>query len=362
MSGLKCENKAEEADGGLPGILMVGNFLPDAANYGTVGREIAKRLAETGWKVWVTSKRMARIPRLLDMMSTTWRRRAQYQVAQVDVYSGPAFFWAETVARLLRRVGRPFVLTLHGGGLPEFARAYPGRVRKLLASAAVVTSPSPFLREHLRAYREDIRVIPNAIDVAQYAFREREQPRPELLWLRAFHSCYNPTMAVHVTRRVRDRNDSARLRMVGPDKRDGSLDECLKVRTQLKLEREVDFPGPVPKSQVGAILESADILLNTTDYDNTPVSLVEAMACGLCIVTTNVGGIPFLVRHEREALLVSPRDPSAMADEVCRLLGDRELASRLSRSARREAERYDWSSVLPQWDSLLRTLGAGKTS
>jgi glycosyltransferase involved in cell wall biosynthesis len=77
------------------------------------------------------------------------------------------------------------------------------------------------------------------------------------------------------------------------------------------------------------------------------------MACGLCIVSTDVGGMTYLLDHETNALLVRPDDPEAMADAVQRILSDSDLAARLSSNARRKAEGFDWEAVLPRWRNLL---------
>jgi glycosyltransferase involved in cell wall biosynthesis len=100
-------------------------------------------------------------------------------------------------------------------------------------------------------------------------------------------------------------------------------------------------------------MSQGDIFLNTTNVDNTPVSVLEALACGLCVVSTDVGGIPYLLEHEEDALLVPPDDAEAMAAAVRRVLTEPGLAERLSRNARKKAEGFDWSVVLPQWERLL---------
>jgi glycosyltransferase involved in cell wall biosynthesis len=99
--------------------------------------------------------------------------------------------------------------------------------------------------------------------------------------------------------------------------------------------------------------------LNTTNVDNTPISILEAMACGLCVVSTSVGGIPYLLEHEHDALLVPPNDPEAMAIAVRRLLTEPGLAERLSRNGRQKAEQFDWSIILPQWEALLISVAQG---
>ena len=175
-------------------ILLVGNFLSSSVGTRGVCEDLAVRLEALGWSVLTTSCRRSRLPRLADMLSTAWFERRRYAVAQVDVYSGPAFSWAEAVCWTLRRAGKPFVLTLHGGNLPGFARRWPGRVRRLLGSATAVTTPSRYLWERMGSFRKDVRLLPNSLDVSRYPFRVREQVRPQLVWLRAFHQIYNPDL------------------------------------------------------------------------------------------------------------------------------------------------------------------------
>lgn len=290
------------------------------------------------------------------MVSTVWRQKNHYAIAQVDVYSGLAFTWAEAVCWALRLIGKPYILTLHGGNLPVFAQSYPRRIRRLLSSANVVTTPSPYLLEALRLYRKDIRLLPNPLDLSHYIFGLREHPSPRLIWLRAFHKIYNPTLAIRsLSVLVRDFPD-VHLTMIGPDKGDGSLKLVHHLARKLGIAERLFLPGKVSKAAVPHWLNQGDIFLNTTNVDSNPVSVLEAMACGLCVVTTNVGGLPHMVEHEDEALLVQPNDPEAMAGAVKRLLAESGLAKRLSYQGRQKAEQQDWSFILPQWESLLTSV------
>ncbi len=123
-------------------VLLIGNFLSGSIGTRGVCEELAGRLTASGWSVLTTSSKPGRAARLADMLATVWTRRRDYDVAHIDVYSGAAFFWAESVAFALRRLSKPYVLTLHGGALPDFARQWPARTRHLLQSAAAVTAPS----------------------------------------------------------------------------------------------------------------------------------------------------------------------------------------------------------------------------
>ena len=339
-----------------PTILMVSNFLTAAGYNRGVCEDLAYRLRREDWQVITTSNRVGRISRLIDMVATAWMRRLDYSVAQVDVYSGSAFIWAEAVTWVLKRAGKPYILTLHGGNLPTFARRWPGRVKRLLKSAQVVTTPSRYLQEQMQAYRADLRLIPNPIEIDRYPFQLRNALKPRLVWLRAFCEIYNPTLAPRVIANLKPRYPSIHLIMVGPDKGDGSLQRTQHAAKSLGVEDAITWTGGVLKDDVPSWLNKGDIFINTTNIDNTPVSVMEAMACGLCVVSTNVGGIPYLLEHGENGLLVPPDDAEAMSAAIIRLLNDSTLATKISSNAREEAEAWDWSVILPKWDPLFQRI------
>src|SRR5881296_1240831 len=125
-------------------VLLVGNFLSASVRTRAVGEDLAARLRDRGYAVRTTSSLRPRVARLLDMVATVLRERHRYDIAQVDLYSGTAFIYAEVVAGLLRLLGKPHVLTLHGGNLPAFSQRWPRRVRSLLRGATAVTTPSRY--------------------------------------------------------------------------------------------------------------------------------------------------------------------------------------------------------------------------
>jgi len=145
-----------------------------------------------------------------------------------------------------------------------------------------------------------------------------------------------------------------RLTMHGPDKHDGALEAARDAARQLGVESLIRMPGAVPKSRVPEVLATGDIFLNTTDFDNVPVSVLEAMACGLCVVSTDAGGIRHLLQDGHDALLTPRGDADGMANAVRRILTEPGLAARLSLNARRKAETFDWSVVLPELERELK--------
>jgi glycosyltransferase involved in cell wall biosynthesis len=174
------------------------------------------------------------------------------------------------------------------------------------------------------------------------------------VWLRTFHRTYNPELAPKVLALLVKDFPHVHLAMAGRDARDGTREQTLRAASALGVLDRLAAPGLVTRGQVPDWLDAGDIFLNTSDVDNTPLSVLEAMASGLCVVTTNVGGMPHLVQDGEEALLVPPNDPDKMAAAVCRVLRDPALAARLSGRGRSRAESCDWSQVLPRWETLLR--------
>jgi glycosyltransferase involved in cell wall biosynthesis len=257
---------------------------------------------------------------------------------------------------------KPYALTLRGGNLPVFAQGSGKRVQRLLQSASVVTTPSAYLFEQMRPYRQDLVLLPNPLDLAKYPFTHRKHPAPNLVWLRAFHDIYNPSLAVRVVALLAKDFPAVRLVMSGPNKGDGSRESTMDLVLKLGVLERVTCLGGIPKDDVPHRLHQGEIFLNTPRVDNTPVSVLEAMACGLCIISTNVGGIPYMLEDEYDALLVPAGDPAAMAKAVQRLLTEDGLAERLSGNARRKAEQFDWSNILPIWERLLTGVSAEHTT
>jgi glycosyltransferase involved in cell wall biosynthesis len=107
----------------------------------------------------------------------------------------------------------------------------------------------------------------------------------------------------------------------------------------------VEFLGRRDIAQMANLYRSANIMLNTSTVDNSPNSIIEALACGVPVVTTNVGGIPKLVKHEYDALLVDPAQPEKLFVQISRLLEDPELSIRLVANGLITVEKFMWKNV-----------------
>ncbi|HEY6329783.1 MAG TPA: glycosyltransferase family 4 protein, partial [Blastocatellia bacterium] len=157
---------------------------------------------------------------------------------------------------------------------------------------------------------------------------------------------------------IQQAHPDARLVVAGAGKERRAL-ERLALALRLK---QTTFTGRVEPDRMRELYDCADIYLNSSNIDNMPGSILESFACGLPVVTTNAGGIPYIVRHEETGLMVDRNDHQALAAAAMRLLKDRELARKIILNARAECHKYQWSSVRNQWIDLYADIVGGSST
>ena len=334
--------------------LIVGYFNSRIVGRHSPSDDLANYLRSSGWPVLEASPIRNPSLRVAHMLYMAWVQRNDYSVAQVSVYSGRPFIWALLTCHLLRLARRSYILTLHGGGLPKFAKRFPRVVNQLLTSASFVTAPSKYLNLEMAPYRKEIVTIPNVLYIEQYRHRTISNCRPKLIWVRSLHSIYNPHLALEVVSILRPDFPQIQLTMIGSERERGVLKGLQRVVTELDLNDCVRFVPGIKHDEVVHWLSDHDVFLNTTNVDNAPVSVMEAMAMGLCVVSTDAGGVSHMLKAGFDSLLTPCGDAARMAEATKRVLCEPALAQMLSYNARRTAEEFDWSIEGPKWKAILR--------
>ena len=110
-------------------------------------------------------------------------------------------------------------------------------------------------------------------------------------------------MAIEVLKELKNTYPNAALCMVGPDK-DGTQADVQQLIKRYQLHDSVEITGVLSKEDWHKKSEDFDIFINTTNVDNTPVSVIEAMALGLPVVSTNAGGLPYLINNGKDGILI----------------------------------------------------------
>lgn len=301
------------------------------------------------------SDKRTQLSRLIDMIRALLRHRRHCSLVIIDTFSTRAFWYCYVISLMCRIFKIPYLPVVHGGLFENRLRNSPSISRQVFSNSATNISPSLFLKEIFERNGYEIVYIPNFIDLNQYAYRKRTVLKPNLLWVRAFHKIYNPLMAIRVIKQLTEYFPEALLTMVGTDK-DGSLAETQQLAKELGIESNVRFTGYLKKTDWIALSTQSDFFINTTTADNMPVSVMEAMALGLPIVSTNVGGIPYLLNDGINSYLVDNNDDQRMANCIRSLIAESKAGMHIASEARKQSEKLSWDKVGHQWISLIDKL------
>ncbi len=272
-------------------------------------------LLEERYEVVKASSLKNPVWRLLDMVYTFLRERREVQMVLIDTFSSLAFYFTCAIALLARFYNKPFIPILHGGNLPQRLQRSPLLSKWVFGHSFTNIAPSGYLHQAFSTAGFHTQLIPNYIHINLYAFQSRPNVSPRLLWVRAFHHTYNPEMAIRVVASLAPSYPAIQLCMVGPDK-DGSMERCKQLAVELGVADRIVFTGLLSKAEWIALSADYDIFINTTNFDNTPVSVIEAMALGLPVVSTDVGGMPHLINHGQDGWLIPQGDEKAFAAHV----------------------------------------------
>lgn len=333
-------------------LLYLGNNLSSHGYNKTSIETLGYLLKNENYDLVFSSSKRNQFLRLFDMMLTTFFYSKKVDYVIIDTYSTSSFWYAFFCSQIARVFRTKYIPILRGGSLPNRLKKNPFLSKMIFKNAYSNVAPSKYLQSvFLKCGFDNTIYIPNVLEIANYKFKERSSFEPKILWVRAFASIYNPKMAIDVFNLIKSDYPNATLSMVGPDK-DGTLEITKKYAENLGLN--VFFTGGLTKEKWLKLSNDYDIFINTTHIDNTPISVMEAMAMGLPIVSTNVGGIPFLLENEKDSLLVNDNDVQAMTNSIVRTIENQSETIFRVQNARKKVESFDWNFVKIMWNNLLK--------
>lgn len=333
-------------------LLYIGNKLSEHGNTATSIETLGSFLENEGYTLFYASSKKNKLLRLLDMIFSTIKNARKVDYVLIDTYSTQNFWFAFIVSQLCRVLKVKYITKLHGGDLPNRLQRSPFFCDLLFKNAYKITAPSAYLLEAFKSkYPKQLIYIANTIEIQNYTFLTKTFTTPKLLWVRSFSKIYNPKMAIKVLAELKKEHPDAVLCMVGPDK-ENLVDDCKLFAKKLNVE--VRFTGKLDKEDWIELSKDFNVFINTTHFDNTPISVIEAMALGIPVVSTNVGGIPFLLQHKENAILVADDDAHAMKLAIDELFNDSFLRENIIKNARTTVEDFDWETVKHKWFDILK--------
>ncbi len=293
--------------------------------------------------------------RLLPYLWRLWRVAGKVQLLHVMANSGWSWhLFAAPAIWIARLRGCPVVVNYRGGEADVFLQRAADWVGPSLRRSAALLVPSGYLEAVFRKHGFGSTVVPNVINLERFganADAAGSDPAPgcgrapSVLVARHLEPIYDNQTALRAFALLAARYPAAQLVIAGSGP-EGDMLAAL--AEELGIAQAVRFTGRVDNSAMAALYREADIMLNPSLVDNMPNSVLEALAGGVAVVSTDVGGVPYLVEHRRTALLVPPQDPRAMADAMLQLLGEPELTERLRQAGLQLAAQYTWAQVRPR--------------
>ncbi|MBV7268563.1 glycosyltransferase family 4 protein [Winogradskyella luteola] len=334
----------------MKNVLYLGNALSQKGRALTSIETLSVRLEEF-CSVKIASNKSNKVLRLLDMIWLVFSNRSKADYILIDTYSTINFYYAFIVSQLCRLFKIKYIPILHGGNLEKRLKNNPKLSSLIFKYAYKLVSPSIFLKKVFERYGyTNIQHIPNSIEIEDFEFQNRNIQTIKLLWVRSFASIYNPELAISVLEVLVQNGYEAELTMIGPDI-DGLM---AKIKNQVEEKNlNVNFTGKLSREAWRELSRHCNVFINTTNFDNMPVSVIEAMALGLPVVSTNVGGLPYLVIDDVDGLLVPPEDIDAMFNAIVKLKIHKNLKDKMVINARNKVELFDWKAIKPKWEMLL---------
>ena len=253
-----------------------------------------------------------------------------------------AFLLGPVPALLVARaLNKRVILHYHSGEADDHLTHWGTLVHPWLKLADVIVVPSEYLAGVFAGHGYQTRVIRNVVDLSRFEYRERQSVRPRLLSTRNLEPYYRIDIILEAFTLVKAQQPDATLTVAGYGSEEARL-------RRLATEG-VRFVGKVDPQSMPQLCAEADIFLNASVVDNQPVSILEAFASGLPVVSTPTGDIPAMVRHHQTGLIVRPADAPSLAGGVLQLITCPDEARRMARQARDDVAHYTWPAVREQW-------------
>ncbi len=224
------------------------------------------------------------------------------------------------------------------------------------------TTPSNWMKTWFNEnfkIKTNIRVVPNCIDVADYTIKENDfaveniipqhlKEKQIVLFAGRLLSLKGVDVLVRAIPKISKAltNDDVLFVFAGPGDSSRFQNRLINPHTDSKCL----FTGPLPKETVVKLMSKSALVILPTYNDNSPYTILEAMACGIPVVASNVGGIPEIITNGYDGILVNPGSPEALADAIIDLLQDKTLYNQISKREKETiTKKFSWETNMPKY-------------
>lgn len=331
-------------------LIYIGNKLHKQKGIMSVMETLSEQFESFAHVVSVSDKKSI-ICKLIDITTILLKNLKKSDCVLIDVFSTKAFFFALWASFLSRVYKKRFILNLHGGNLPNRYKSDKNIFGYMLRNAFAITAPSGYLVDFFKNAGYSVKLIPNPIKLDCYPKINSQTEIPIILYLRGYGKIYQPELAIEAMKHLVRSYRNAHLYMFG-NNLDGGMEKCISLVNTYQLHNNITINGPQTKSVWIETAQKCNICISVPVIDNTPVSLLEAMVMGIPVITTNVGGLKWMIKNKQNGFLTDA-NPENLAHIIVQLIEDKQLYHHIQQNALTYIKTYDLPFVIQQWRTLL---------
>lgn len=324
-------------------VLLICNYKPGVGGISGQVEILQRKLRSEGHTADIFSTKASVLQRLL-IPFRLFSVAKHYDVLHIHCCSHWGFLPAMVGVTVGRRLGKRIVLTYHGGGGEKFFDKHTRLVRHFLTRTDANIVLSGFLAKVFDKHYLPYAIIPNIIELNDSHYRQRDVLLPHFICTRAHEPLYNIPCILRAFGKVQSVLSEATLTLVG----DGSEHEKLIQLSQDLNLKNITFTGRVDNSAIYEYLDQADFMLSAPTVDNMPVSILEGMNAGLLVISSNVGGVPYMVEDGKTGYLFPSDDSDTLADLMLQAVQHPEESLSIIRNAHQAVNAYRWENIKKQ--------------
>jgi glycosyltransferase involved in cell wall biosynthesis len=330
-------------------VLFIGSYLGKERGTISVAEKLAAKYQnDDTFQIILVSKKQQKLLRVFEIIYHVLF--CKYSETFIDTYSGNSFFIARIAGTILRFRGRTYSLIIRGGNFVNYFKRNESWIQRDLLNANSLISPSLYIINFFNRKGIHIDYLPNYIDQSKFPHNPNKLRNPfSLLWVRAFSEIYNPLIPIRIINELKDQFPQVKLTMVGPDL--GLLSQAKEEILNLNLGEYIEIVGPVHNDELHTYYQSHNVYLNTTSFESFGMALLEAASCGIPIVSTKVGEIPYIYENGESILLVDDFSIADFVSKIESIFTNEELGMKLSKNGVCVSNNYTFEKIKPIWES-----------
>lgn len=279
-------------------------------------------------------KRIYRIIKLIFLAS-------KYDVLHIHACSDRGFLPA-VVGSIIGYIHKKrTILTYHGGDAEQFFYRKIKLVQKTLSKFDNIIVLSGFLKNIFEKYNLPCVVIPNIAEFDPNLYNHKKNIQPNFISVRHLRELYNIQCILRAFEIVKKQLPQATLAILG----DGDQKDLLQNWVIEHHIQDVDFVGAVPHDKMKDYLEKNDIFLSAPKADNMPMSILEAYNAGLLVISSNVGGVPYILKNNETGLLFESDNAEELAIKMIQAVQNEQRTIEMIQSAYQSLDIYKWENI-----------------